>query len=244
MTLTFNDTSTELGLCQEIDSICNSDTSSYPLKRKTRRLNAALDDYIALVLQVDKPHQIDDKNITSIPIATFDVVSGQRSYGFSEDQGGNEILKIHKVFIKDASSGNFIELKPTDIQEKETLEMYLDNSNQPQGIPSKYDWFAGSIFFDPIPNYASTAGAKIIYQRTNSYFVSTDTTKEPGIPGIHHEYLARKASLPFLIEKGLPQARDIKILIGEDEKKIKEYYRVRSADQGNAHIETARTYSR
>jgi len=43
-----------------------------------------------------------------------------------------------------------------------------------------------------------------------------ELSKTPGIPEIHHPYLARHASLPFLIEKSLPQVNQIKKLIGSD----------------------------
>jgi len=39
---------------------------------------------------------------------------------------------------------------------------------------------------------------------------------KPGIPSIHHEYLARKASIPFLMEKKLPQLNGILKLVGSD----------------------------
>ena len=49
-------------------------------------------------------------------------------------------------------------------------------------------------------------------QSGNHAFVQTN--KEPGIPGIHHTYLARYASLPWMIENEKPQVEQIKRLIG------------------------------
>ena len=66
------------------------------------------------------------------------------------------------------------------------------------------------------------------------------TNKSPGIPEIHHPYLARHASLPFLIEKGLPSVNQIKKLIGSgnprdpfyggDELAIDEHFSQRDKD--------------
>jgi len=58
----------------------------------------------------------------------------------------------------------------------------------------------------------------------------TKATKEPGIPVIHHDYLARYASLPFLIEKKLPQKNDIAQLIARDEEKILDYWQNRDRE--------------
>jgi hypothetical protein len=41
----------------------------------------------------------------------------------------------------------------------------------------------------PAPNYSSTGGLKIKFQRPPNYFVYTDTTKEAGFSETHHDYL-------------------------------------------------------
>lgn len=63
------------------------------------------------------------------------------------------------------------------------------------------------------------------------YFV--ETSKVPGIPEIHHSYLAKYASLPFLIEKSLPQMGAVASQIAIDEKAITEYFARRNKDQRN-----------
>lgn len=231
MSLQFNDTTNELGIVQEMDTICNSNSTNHPLKVKARRVNAALDAYIALALKYDNFWQIDDKNFTDLPISTFNIVAGQRDYKITVDEDSNEILKVHKVFIKDGANGDFKELKYVDESDPEAKNLLLNNSSQPQGIPDKYNWFANSVFFDSIPNYNSTGGGKIIYQRTSSYFVSTDTTKVPGIPGVHHLYIARKAALPYLVEKQMDNKNDIAKLIADDEALIADYFIGRSRDR-------------
>ena len=52
----------------------------------------------------------------------------------------------------------------------------------------------------------------------------------PGIPSIHHPYLARYAALPFLIEKKLPHAGNIAQQIQTDEFLIKNFYATRGKD--------------
>ncbi len=55
-------------------------------------------------------------------------------------------------------------------------------------------------------------------------------SKVPGIPIIHHDYLARHASLPFLVEKKLAQMPAIAGLISQDEKEILNYWENRDRD--------------
>ena len=58
----------------------------------------------------------------------------------------------------------------------------------------------------------------------------TKINKEPGIPVIHHLYLARMASLPFLIEKKLSQMVATAQLIQKDEQNILDYWQNRDRD--------------
>lgn len=65
-------------------------------------------------------------------------------------------------------------------------------------------------------------------QSGNHTFVKT--SKEPGIPSIHHPYLARHASIPFLIEKSLPQLGGVLGQIAQDEEAIKKHFEDREKD--------------
>ena len=58
----------------------------------------------------------------------------------------------------------------------------------------------------------------------------TKVSKEAGIPVIHHDYLARQASLPFLVEKKMPQTGSISQLITKDEQMIAKYWQNRDRD--------------
>lgn len=67
-------------------------------------------------------------------------------------------------------------------------------------------------------------------------------SKVPGIPVIHHLYLARKAALPFLIEKKLPQTSAIAQEIAMDEQKILEYWLARDRSLRTKIITNRRVY--
>jgi hypothetical protein len=55
-------------------------------------------------------------------------------------------------------------------------------------------------------------------------------SKEPGIPVIHHPYLARMAALPFCVEKKLGQTNNLAQLIAQDEQGILDYWSHRDRD--------------
>jgi hypothetical protein len=58
----------------------------------------------------------------------------------------------------------------------------------------------------------------------------TDLAVVPGIPEIFHPYLARYASLPFLVEKAKANKNDIAEMIRADEDEITKYYSRRARD--------------
>ena len=219
----FSNSTTEDGVIQEINRICGATDNTYSLKAKTARVNGALDRFMYLALSNDGQWLFDDLNQTDLPVGVANLVSGQYDYEFAD-----EVLVVQKVLAKD-SAGTWTELIPYDFEDDELDDLWKLTSGN-SGSPTRYQKFAHSILLDPIPNYASTGGLKVVFKRNAPRFASTDTTTDPGIPSIFHVYLARYASLPFLIEKNLPQANGVASLIQQDEQAIKDYFSVRSKD--------------
>jgi len=176
-----------------------------------------------LALSNDGQWLFDDLNQTDLPVGVANLVSGQYDYEFAD-----EVLVVQKVLTKD-SVGTWTELRPYGFEDDELDNLWKLTSGN-SGSPVRYQKFAHSILLDPIPNYASTGGLKVVFKRNAPRFASTDTTTDPGIPSIFHVYLARYASLPFLIEKNLPQVNGVASLIQQDEQAIKDYFSVRSKD--------------
>jgi hypothetical protein len=224
----FSNTTTLDGLIQECERITllgtggiSGDTNQ--LKNFTARINQALDRFFTVALTYDSTWQFDDTNYTDLPIGTGNLVSGQQDYSFASD-----VLTVEKVMIKD-SSGSWHDLDRTDYGNSDSGDLWrLTTGNS--GTPTRYDKFANSILLDPIPNYSSTGGLKVIFKRNASKFVSGDTTKEPGIPSIFHPYLARVASLPFLLENNMDSAGSVNNLIMADEERIKQFLGRRNRD--------------
>jgi hypothetical protein len=222
--MNFNDTSTGTGACQEIDDICNSDVNSYPIKSKTRRINAALDRFFTLAFQAAGRWSWDDPNWDTTPIQSINLVANTQSYNL--DDFTSEIINVLRWEAKD-SSGNNIVLRRLD---RSTLGWgtALTNYQTTAGIPNQYDLVGEYIFLYPKPSYNSTNGLTVYMERNKSAFLYTDTTKALPVPSIFVSYICRLASLPHLIETQKAQKNDVAAQIQIDEEAIIDYFSSRN----------------
>lgn len=205
-------------ICEEIDSICGSNSVSYALKDKNRRLNSALDDYVLLAVREASGWSIEDSAETDLPIATRNLTSGQSDYAFP-----TESLVIEKLEILLDNGSTWQELEPTD-----QLEL-----NQGSGIPTKYKKVGNSFIFNVSQSYSETSGIKVHYRRAFNYSTLSGTTftpTSPGIPSVFHTWLARKAALPELIDSQKASKNDVASLVQEGNQLIISYFGRRPKD--------------
>lgn len=187
----FSDNATKLGLVEEIDALCDSDSTTYPVAQKTRRINAALEKVVGKIIGLDGTWQFDDSNFTSLPIGVTNLVASQHDYSFDV-----AMLSIERVEVKD-SNGIWHLLKPID---RTQIGVAIDEYQKTDGLPTEYDKSGGSIFLYPAPaagNVTLASGLKVYFQRTASLFTATDTTKVPGFASPWHIVLAYEAALPY-----------------------------------------------
>lgn len=230
-TMQFSDTSTaKAGLIQEIEQTLftqygtiTDDTTK--LSDFTNRLNRAYDKIATIIMASDKRWQWDDRNYTTeLPIGTTDITDGQKDYVMDLEH-----LRIIKVQVTD-SAGNKKSLVPIDIQTPEGKLMYDEGATATEGTPVMYDKFSNIIRVYPTPNYDYTNGLIVHYQRQPSYFVTTDTTKKPGVPVIFHSYLSKWAAMDYAIDKQLTVKNDLFNLVEQKQREIEEWYNQRDAD--------------
>jgi hypothetical protein len=230
-----NDVTNLDGLYQEADDICKSDTTTYPIAKKARRLNSGLDRFTYLGITCDGRWSIEDYNRADLSAAITNIVSGQQDYGISVD-----FLEIEKILAKD-NAGNWVTLKivdHTDSTARDIWELPAGNS----GSPTRCDVFANSILLDSIPNYNSTGGLKVVYKRKMVKVTTADTLTRLGTPEIFDTYFARMIALPYLKENKMWDVyKTTKEEIREDEEAVQIFYSKR-LDDGNAKV-TVRTRS-
>jgi hypothetical protein len=212
----FNDTTgVQDGLIQECEDICNLGAGGISgsiarLKTFTRRLNQAKDKVFLIFSKVDSLWKFDDRRYSDsdqdLPIWRTNLTSGTSDYLLDED-----IQTIEQVFIKNASD-EYVELEPQD--DRNAPDAY---KTQVSGQPTKYELVGNSLVFDKIPNYTPTVvedgknyGIKVVGKRKFVNFNYTDGAVAISVPQVVFEYLANKASLPFLREKGLKHYNAVK----------------------------------
>lgn len=224
----FNSGTTTNSIVARINRTTGTTNVTHPLADKASDCNEALDRFWTLALPADGKWQLDDTNNTDLPIGTTNLTSSQQDYSLASD-----VMEIEKVFVKD-SSGNWLEVQPVDITGTKS-DIHAQNiwqlPSSNSGIPTHYDKVGASIFLDPIPNYSSTGGLKVVFKRGPSYFSSSDTTKQPGIPVIFHNFIHRYASWLFLADKN-PRKGDVLIpQIQRDEMAIVEFFAHRDKNE-------------
>lgn len=224
MSLVFSDTSTYKGLAQEYEREIGADygdvtNSPRRMKAFTVSVNLALDDYYSIAHKSDGTWKFDDSNHEKFPEITTDLVSTGKTYTFLLDEQGNQILDIFRVYAKDASSGKFNLLTPVDPDSQEDLADFYDGASH-VGTPTKYDKTANGIIVNSLVSATVEDGLKVSINRENSYFVYTDTSKKPGVPGVHHKYFFLKPAEDYARRNGLKSLSQIQkalmVMEGED----------------------------
>ncbi len=237
MGIQFSDTTYRTGIIEGIEDKTNTQSStstSYPLRVKTRDVNSAYAQYEILANRATDSgmRPADDTNHDDYPIIYLNLVSGQPDYPITVDENGNQIQSIYKVRALLADGVTWKTL--TQINQNQVDDSYLNETGS--GVPDRYFVNANGIFLVEKTNYTVPAGLEIWISRTPEYFVYTDTSKVPGIPDVHHEYLILRPSYFYCLSKGLPRAKDYaNVLFGVDgksgmEKDIENYYKNRNQD--------------
>lgn len=241
--MVFSESTNKTGMYELFQDLTSTNSSSYSAYKFARDINNAYADYFMVAIGSSGKWEVDDTNHSDYPEISINLVSGQYDYPFTTDASStpNQILDIERVEVAvDSSASNWIKLEPYD-------EMGGDNSivydRTQTGKPTRYAKRANGIFLDSTPDYSCTNGLRVFFARTPSYFVGTDTTKKPGIPDAHHEYLVYRSAYLYSV-KNLPQLSNgyFAVLQGI-EKKIKEYYARRNRDE-HRNIGVKRVYSR
>lgn len=244
MSISFNRASDTLnGLVQGFEKEIGADAgyisgNTNRLKEFTAGVNQAFDDYVYLALKSSGKWQFDDSNQTDYPVIYTNIVSGQQDYTFLTDESGNLVLDILKVSILNSASDTvYHDLEPIDQQSQDSGDPWAESGAT--GIPRSYDKTANGFIFDVTPNYSATNGLKVGINREASYFTYTDTTKKPGVPGLHHRYFYLKPALDYARRNNLANYNLIREEVvsfeGDEEKgiigSIERYFSRRARDE-------------
>ena len=220
----FSDTTNYTGIIQDIDFLLFGDgttnNTEYALEDRTRNINLSYDEAVAELFRADPNFMWDDTTNEDFPIAKLNLTSGQDHFTVPDAS-----LVIHRIRVKD-ENGKWQTLTPKLRRELSDSEL------EETGSPENYYKLDNAFFPVPIPNYSSTLGIEIEFQRGANHFSSTDTTTEPGFASIFHPFLSVGAALRYAIANGMSEK--IKTLSSEKERikmSMKEHYERRSPDE-------------
>jgi hypothetical protein len=227
----YNSHATQQDCVNEILKTCKATTGKYPLVDITRRFNFALDRYFTLAFQTDGRWKFDDVNQTDVPLETLNIVSGTNKYDMS--QLTDELFQLFRIEFLDSNSNpilaeeeDFDKLKQCGL----TFTSAYSTASTNQSVPSKYLKWGKFLYIRATPNYTLSAAIKFYFNRHASYMASTDTTKVPGVPVIHHQYLCRLAAQPYLDENNMSNSEKNQQLILQDEQAIQAHFAMRDKD--------------
>lgn len=224
----FSNNATGSGIVEQTRDIMRVDSTQWSAQKIVNSCNNWFDKITGYAIGADRRFQWDDTNHTKLPIGTTNLVANQSDYSFLTDEQGNKIITLTRIDVKD-SSGNWTELKTIDENE---IPMALDEYEKVAGIPKYYDKIADNIVrLYPKPVANVTSGLKFYFQRTPSYFVSSDTTKEPGCSPLLHRGFVIASAYDGALTLGLNNLQPLSIELQKEESKMISYFSDRNTDE-------------
>lgn len=212
----------------EARSLVDADSTSYTDATLLRRLNHAYEDTVAKIIVADGVWQFDDSNYADFPIATTNLVAGQKDYKFDTTH-----LEIERVEVLD-NQGNYHLIYPID---RSQINVAITEYAKTDGLPSEYDKDGSSIVLYPGPGAAYvtlSAGLKVYFKRTAAIFTSGEVstgTKSPGFASPFHMLLAYKAALPYAISYKQDRVKVLELKIQQMERDLIAFYGMREQDR-------------
>lgn len=176
---------------EEVDFLCKSDSNSFPTADKLREANSALGQIGIWIWQATGSWNFDDSNKTTLPIATADLIDGQKDYELPTD-----ILAIRRVEIKN-SSGDWIKLRLFD-----EAQHYDGLDNEDSGLPARYRLSGESLLLYPKPDASQVTtddGLRIHLDRTFTGFDTSDADTTPGFAEPFHDLLSFMIAKKYFI---------------------------------------------
>ena len=204
----FSGQSENLDIVSEVDLLCDSSVTSYPLLAKVRRYNAFVNELVGDVINSDGTWQWDDTNYTDLPVGTSTLIEGQQSYTFSSNY-----LQITSVEILDSGGNLYKKIKPIDLEQLGGLgpDEYFgltSAGNPATGFPQWYDILGDTVFLYLSPTSSAVtlaSGLRVRFKRSHREITMSDSTtvqsgeetREPPFPTTHHMLLAYMMSIPY-----------------------------------------------
>jgi len=187
----FSNSANSQGILQDIDFLCNTNSTTYSVADKVRNINQAYHDVTRLIWESSDTWQFDDTNKGDIPKIITTLTAGTSQYAIP-----STAQKIERVEIKNVN-GDWNKLTQIDYNDiGVALPEYLSTN----GMPIYYDLVGNYINLYPAPatTYVTESSGMAVYvDRDVTLFTSASTTACPGFASQFHRILSLGAALDF-----------------------------------------------
>lgn len=227
--MVFSDTSTNSGILQQARDLARVNSAQWATQKVVNSCNNWLNRIFTKGKNLDVKFQLDDTNHTKLPIGTTDLTASQSDYSFLTDEQGNRITNLIRIDILD-SDGLYRQLQPIDQAQLKgwALDEWMKTNNKPQ----YYDKIADNVIrLYPTPATSVTNGIKYYFQRSPSYFLATDTTKQPGVADDLHRGFVVASAYDCALTLGLANLQPLSVELQKEEQKIDDYFASRLTDE-------------
>lgn len=226
MGIQFSDSSGNTGIVEQTLSFMGVDSTQWPTFNILNSTNNWLDNVASYAIASDRRFQWDDTNHSKLPIGKTNLVLNQSDYSFLTDAQGNRILTLTGIDIKDAN-GNYTKLEELD-ENEETRAL---DTIVVSGTPTGYYKIADNIIrLNRLPTANITFGLQFHFQRTPSYFVISDTTKQPGVADVLHRGFVIASAYDGALTLGLPSLQPLSVELQKETAKMINYFSIRNED--------------
>ncbi len=226
MSISFS--ATNAGICEQARSLAGVDSTQWPTQKVVNSSNNWHDLVTGYAIGADRRFQWDDTNQTELPEGVTDLTINVTDYSFLTDEQGNSIITLIGISLID-SNGKEMPLSPIDRNDS-TYD--ISSFGKFSGTPSKYDKIADNVVrLDMKPPATVTGGLKFYFQRTGSYFTSSDTTKSPGVSPLLHRGYVIASAYDIALTLGLSNLNGLAVERQKEEEKVKSYFSIRSRDE-------------
>lgn len=226
----FSNATDNSGIVEQARVKAQVDSTQWSTKNIANSCNHWLNKIFTSGKSKDVNFQLDDSNHAKLPIGTTDLVANQSDYSFLTDEDGNRITNLTSVSLIEITTNKETLLTPID---RKSPTYDYASFGVDTGTPTSYDKIADNIIkLDKLPTAGDASKYKIKYyfQRTPSYFVSTDTTKEPGVSNDLHEGFIVKSAYDIAVSLGLPNINNLAAELQKEEMKLDMYLSTRNTD--------------
>jgi len=198
-------------------------TTAYSTDDIVASANRALDRISVVIRDSEGRWQWDDANYPDFPFASTNLVAEQQDYELAVSH-----QRIERVEVKN-QSGAWSKLIPFD--SGDLFDSSITDFLKSSGTPVYYDKIGRSVLLYPKPSYSQALSLKVFHERGASYFVSSDTTKEPGFASSFHFMVPLWCAYDFAFLNSLPYGKGLRDEITLSEDLLKSFYAKRDKDE-------------